>query len=160
MTILTGLLLGGPYIVTQPFGCTTYQEEIPDPLCPAGYFHSGIDIGCPCGTMALAGGPGVVSRIGSPAVRGVCSGRCRQGCLGPNAVAISTDSGVTVWYGHLQSHLVRAGQRVRPGQALGETGTMGCSTGCHLHFEVDPGVGATPLTLAALDPLPWLQGWG
>ncbi|MGH7639510.1 MAG: M23 family metallopeptidase [Candidatus Dormibacteria bacterium] len=154
------ILKGGPYVVTQGFGCTTYSEEIPDPSCPTGYFHSGIDIGCPCGTLALAGGVGVVSRIGSTAVKGICQGKCKQGCLGPNAVGITSDLGLTFWYGHLQSHAVRAGQKVVRGQPLGLTGTMGCSTGCHLHFEVDPGIDARPLTLDSLDPSLYLDGWG
>ena len=52
---------------------------------------------------------------------------------------------------------VRAGQRVRTGQRIGEVGTTGSSSGPHLHFEIWVGgwyAGGEPI-----DPLPSLQEW-
>lgn len=155
---MSALLAGGPWVVTQPFGCTDFSIEIPDPGCPSGYFHSGIDLGAPCGVPVLAGGPGFVVKIGSGSGSNACGGKCHSGCLGPNAVAIQSQAGLTFWYGHLSQKFVRVGQRVFRGQEVGRVGTLGCSTGCHLHFEVDP-PDVPPLTLGALDPTSYLQGW-
>ena len=157
---MSAILSGGPFVVTQKFGCTDFSVEIPDPDCPEGYFHSGIDLGAPCGVPVLSGGPGLVTQIGaaSGTTSLACGGRCKHGCLGPNAVGIRTPQGLTAWYGHLMSHLVQKGQSVSRGQEIGRVGTLGCSTGCHLHFELDP-PGLPPLTLAAIDPTPYLQGW-
>ena len=44
---------------------------------------------------------------------------------------------------------------VRPGQQLGEVGSRGNSTGCHLHFEVHPKGGS--IYEDGVDPSEWLQ---
>jgi murein DD-endopeptidase MepM/ murein hydrolase activator NlpD len=52
---------------------------------------------------------------------------------------------------------VREGERVRTGQAIGEVGSTGESSGPHLHFELWVGAwydGGRPI-----DPLPLLQQW-
>jgi murein DD-endopeptidase MepM/ murein hydrolase activator NlpD len=52
---------------------------------------------------------------------------------------------------------VKEGDRVRTGQAIGEVGTTGSSSGPHLHFEIWVGgwyAGGEPI-----DPLPLLQSW-
>ena len=52
---------------------------------------------------------------------------------------------------------VKAGDRVRTGQLIGEVGTTGRAFGPHLHFEVWVGgwfAGGDPV-----DPLPLLQHW-
>ena len=56
----------------------------------------------------------------------------------PNLVRIDHGDGVRTSYLHLKkgSVLVKPGERVTAGQALGEVGSSGMSSGPHLHFEV------------------------
>jgi len=44
-------------------------------------------------------------------------------------------------YAHLMSTAVQGGQSVRAGQHIGRLGSSGNSTGPHLHFEIDGGLG-------------------
>lgn len=53
-----------------------------------------------------------------------------------NYVSLAGDDGMVIYYCHLASRAVEAGQRVSAGQILGIEGTTGRSTGIHLHFEV------------------------
>ena len=53
-----------------------------------------------------------------------------------NYVSVAGDDGMMIYYCHLASRAVEAGQRVSAGQILGIEGTTGRSTGIHLHFEV------------------------
>jgi hypothetical protein len=59
------------------------------------------------------------------------------GCA--NHVTIAHD-GYTSWYCHMRNGSVRVavGDRVTCGQAIGQIGSSGCSSGAHLHFEVRP----------------------
>ncbi|UNO43970.1 M23 family metallopeptidase [Streptomyces sp. MST-110588] len=59
-------------------------------------------------------------------------------------------------YAHLSAAMVAVGQRVRPGQRIGLSGTTGNSTGPHLHFEVR----RTPALGSGIDPVPWLRKRG
>jgi exonuclease III len=103
--------------------------------------HTGTDFSASCGTPVLA------------ATAGTVTVRTDQSWSGPWLVEISSGAGgVETWYAHMQRVDVRTGDRVRPGQPIGEVGTEGNSTGCHLHFEVRPG-GGDPV-----DPTQWLSG--
>ena len=55
----------------------------------------------------------------------------------------------------MQSLDVTDGQLVQAGQQIGEVGSMGNSTGCHLHFEVHPQGGS--IYEDDVDPSGWLQ---
>lgn len=88
--------------------------------------HHGIDIFAPRGTPVLAATEGVV-RSTSPNE------------LGGNVVWLRDERrGQTLYYAHLDSHAVRAGERVRTGDTLGFVGNTGNArtTRPHLHFGI------------------------
>lgn len=101
--------------------------------------HTGTDFSTPCGTSVLASTGGVITV------------RTDQAWSGRWLVTLDAgEGGVVTWYAHMQSVRVSTGDTVSPGQPIGEVGTEGNSTGCHLHFEVRPG-GGDPI-----DPSAWL----
>jgi len=102
--------------------------------------HTGTDFSAACGTTVVA------------ATAGVVTVRTDQGWAGRWLVQVDSGSGgVVTWYAHMQRIVVSSGDRVQPGEVLGEVGAEGNATGCHLHFEVRPG-GGQPV-----DPTQWLS---
>lgn len=86
--------------------------------------HQGIDITAPEGTLVYATGNGkVLSVENHPS----SSGRI---------VVIDHGFGYKTVYAHLGKTMVRAGQRLQRGDAIGEVGSTGRSTAPHLHYEV------------------------
>lgn len=96
--------------------------------------------------------------IGAP-VRAVGEGRVESvscgGAFGIEVV-VSHEGGYYTQYAHLASTTVDQGERVRPGQWVGQAGTTGNSTGPHLHFEVR----LTPHLGSGVDPVSWLDERG
>lgn len=86
--------------------------------------HRGIDLAAPEGTPVFSAGEGRVTRVGwDPSGYG-------------HWIEIN-HGGRYTRYGHLRRRpSLRQGQRVSPGQAIGEVGSTGTATGPHLHFEV------------------------
>jgi len=106
--------------------------------------HTGTDLSAACGTPVRA------------ATAGRVIVETDQSWSGPWLVQVSTGEGrLTTWYAHMQSLDVAAGQTVRAGQQIGEVGSLGNSTGCHLHFEVHPRGGS--IYEDGVDPSEWLQ---
>jgi murein DD-endopeptidase MepM/ murein hydrolase activator NlpD len=94
-----------------------------DPITGVSRFHNGIDLANDIGTPVMAAMSGKVSMIG----------------FNPNFgkyVILSHPEGFQTLYGHLDSFLVRKGQRVRQGESIGLMGNSGYSTGSHLHFSI------------------------
>jgi murein DD-endopeptidase MepM/ murein hydrolase activator NlpD len=108
------------------------------------------DFGLPMRTPVLAARGGVVTLAATYSPAG---SECHDGCPGAldsashafccskclfsaNRVNIQHDDGVVSTYSHFDELVVQKGQKVSAGDLLGYSGTSGCSTGPHLHFQV------------------------
>jgi murein DD-endopeptidase MepM/ murein hydrolase activator NlpD len=89
-----------------------------------GRMHEGIDIGAPQGSPVLAVATGTVEFAG-----------WTEGGYG-NLIEIRHADGSLTRYAHLSRILIQVGAAVTQGQAIGEVGSTGRSTGPHLHFEL------------------------
>jgi murein DD-endopeptidase MepM/ murein hydrolase activator NlpD len=109
--------------------------------------HWGVDIAAPAGTPVRASADGTVLGVASSPSYGL-------------VVDVSHRGGEYITrYAHLSAVLVREGQRVRRGDAVGRVGSTGLSTGPHLHYEVfihgrrrDPALLFEPREAAGLLP--------
>lgn len=86
--------------------------------------HKGIDFTAPTGTLIQATGNGVVIKAVNQ----------RSG-FGKH-VKIDHGYGYVSVYAHMSSIDVRAGDKVKKGQAIGKVGNTGLSTAPHCHYEV------------------------
>ncbi len=103
--------------VTSDFGARL------DPIDGHAASHSGVDLGAAAGTPILAAAPGTVIKAGA------------RGGYG-QAVEVDHGDGTTTLYAHASALLVKPGDTVAKGQAIGLVGATGRATGNHLHFEV------------------------
>ena len=111
-------------VLTQGYGCTSLQLEPLDAACPGGHFHAGLDLAAAEGTAVRSAAAGaVVLARWTPDGYGL-------------RVVVDHGRGLTTLYAHLLETAVAAGDLVSAGQAVGEVGSTGNSTGPHLHFEV------------------------
>ncbi|GAA4348024.1 M23 family metallopeptidase [Angustibacter luteus] len=106
-----------------------------------GKLHAGDDLAAPIGSRIGALSSGTVVFAGQQSGYG-------------NKVEIRHWDGTVSWYGHMSQIEVKVGEKVTPGQKVGEVGNTGHSTGPHLHLEIHPD-GAGPV-----DPQPWLAKRG
>lgn len=84
--------------------------------------HRGVDIAVPTGTVVYAAHDGTVTQAAYDSYCG-------------NYVVITDSKGYTTKYAHMDSLTVSAGQSVKKGDTVGESGNTGSSTGSHLHIE-------------------------
>ncbi|MDN5559542.1 MAG: M23 family metallopeptidase [Ruaniaceae bacterium] len=114
-----------------------------------GSFHAGTDMAAAAGTPMYAVTDGTVVHAGD----GI------EGRSGNLVIVHSVVNGQDVWfwYGHMYDNgvYVSEGQEVSAGQLLGGVGSMGYSTGPHLHFEVHAGEWSN-----VVSPLGWLSDSG
>jgi murein DD-endopeptidase MepM/ murein hydrolase activator NlpD len=106
-----------------------------------GVLHAGIDLANSIGTPILAVSDGVVIEAGPAAGYGML-------------VKLRHADGTVTLYGHINTTLVSAGERVMAGDQIATMGNRGNSTGPHLHFEVLQG------GTERIDPVPWLAKRG
>ncbi|HUM13990.1 MAG TPA: peptidoglycan DD-metalloendopeptidase family protein [Myxococcaceae bacterium] len=124
-----GRVLGAASTLSSGFGARI------DPLDGHLAHHAGVDLAAPAGTEVRAAAAGVVKEAGERGGYGL-------------AVEIDHGGGVTTVYGHASELLVRAGEKVQPGQPIAKVGHTGRATGDHLHFELRrAGVAVNPTTL-------------
>lgn len=86
--------------------------------------HDGMDFVANEGTEVLATAPGIVTKVQSS-----------EGGKG-NLVEITHAGGYVTRYAHLLKTLVRKGERVKAGKAIGLVGASGRAFTTHLHYEV------------------------
>jgi len=86
--------------------------------------HPAIDIAAPRGTTIVAADSGFVVHIES--------GTTGYGRM----IIIDHGNGYQSLYAHLNTYFVEVGQSVAKGEAIGQCGSTGNSTGPHLHFEI------------------------
>ncbi len=107
------------YRLTATFGQSSYLWST---------VHTGLDFSAPYGTEIVAIANGTITSTGY------------DGSYGEKTV-LTLDDGTEIWYCHQSAYQVSVGDRVTGGQAIGNVGSTGNSTGNHLHLEVRPGGG-------------------
>ena len=85
-------------------------------------YHTGVDYACKEGTDIIA----------------VADGKIENATWGASygTQLVQKVEGGWVIYAHLSKALVKAGDKVKKGQHIGESGNTGNSSGPHLHFEM------------------------
>jgi murein DD-endopeptidase MepM/ murein hydrolase activator NlpD len=126
---------------------------------PAGLPLSGsVYLGCLFNDPAYTGHSGVdfPAATGSPLAATLAGEVVWAGENGPwgNLVVVE-NAGLQTWFAHLSAIHVSAGQQVAAGDALGEVGSSGNSTGPHLHYAI---LQQTAGGQVWLDPLPYFAG--
>lgn len=105
---------------TTGFRISTWFGE-GGPYWSSGY-HTGIDFATAYGTPVIAVTNAVVAETGWDGPYG-------------NQIRLNLENGDQVWYNHLSSIEVTAGQAVTKGQEIGRVGDTGNSYGAHVHVE-------------------------
>ena len=118
----------GPGGWTKPVGGAIDGEDYGmrfHPILHTWKKHYGIDVGNGCDDDIFAINSGTVIQAGPSGGYG-------------NLIEIDHGDGVHSRYAHMYDSgvLVRAGDTVQSGQHIGEVGSAGLSSGCHLHFEI------------------------
>lgn len=136
------------YTFTQPFGCVPQIAHFyqPGAGCPADrpVVHTGLDLAAPEGTPFYAAASGWVTESGYDREVGVANTRIIIQHEGRN-------DGYATEYLHWVASFVDVGDHVEAGQIIGEVGSVGYSTGPHLHFSlIDLDTGEH------IDPTRWL----
>lgn len=106
-----------PGPVTSRFGHRS------DPVNGKKGFHEGVDMRGRHGQTIKATADGVVTRAGF------------NGSYG-RYIEINHGNGYVTKFAHMKKLLIKKGDKVRRGQAIGKVGSSGRSTGPHLHYEI------------------------
>lgn len=142
----------GAYEISQPFGCVPqllgYYPVING--CPVARpsFHNGLDFAAKQGTPIYAVASGWVT----------VAGRDRGSGVANTQIVIQHDGvneGYATEYYHWIKTYVEPGDYVRAGDLIAEVGSVGYSTGPHLHFSV-----VEYATNQRIDPVAWLPVGG
>jgi len=120
----------GYYTITSPYGMRFH------PVIKLYRNHSGIDIGAPLGSYAIAANDGIVTKSTYSYSYG-------------NMIMIDHGGGVTTLYAHGSERIAQVGDVVKRGDAIMKVGSTGWSTGPHLHFEIR-------INGTTIDPYPYI----
>jgi murein DD-endopeptidase MepM/ murein hydrolase activator NlpD len=140
--------IAASYVITQQYGCVPFNAGyVSSSSCPAAdpSFHDGVDIAAPLGTPILAAASGTVTFAGIDSTES-----------GNSKIIVQLDganAGFENVYMHWETAYVKVGDHISAGQVIAAVGSVGYSTGPHLHFAV-----LSTATNQTLDPLSWLQG--
>lgn len=118
--VMASIPLAAPmeyYYITSTYG------KRRDPINKRWASHYGLDLGGTLKSPVYATAPGVVTKAGWNGKYG-------------KMIEIDHGSGIKTRYGHLNSVLVKDGQKVDFHDKIGLLGNTGRSTGAHLHYEV------------------------
>lgn len=107
----------GYYTITSPYGMRLH------PVLKSYRTHTGMDIGAPLGSYAIAANDGIVTKSTYSYSYG-------------NMIMIDHGGGVTTLYAHGSELIAQVGDVVKRGDAIMKVGSTGWSTGPHLHFEI------------------------
>lgn len=110
------------YRVTSPFG---YRE-----LNMIIVYHAGIDLVCDKNKTVVSTDEGIV------VVSQIVTDRNNKTWEWGNYVCVQKSDGTHIYYCHLDSRAVNAGDKVHVGSVIGVMGNTGYSFGAHLHYEV------------------------
>lgn len=88
--------------------------------------YNGVDLSNSCGTNLMASAEGTVLIARSSGWNGGYG----------KYVVIAHPNGTQTLYGHMRLITVAPGDKVLQGQSIGQVGSTGNSTGCHVHFEI------------------------
>ncbi|WP_210330238.1 M23 family metallopeptidase [Aliikangiella sp. G2MR2-5] len=102
---------------------SSYYGERNDPFTGKPAWHGGVDFAGKEGADVVSTAAGVVSWVGD---------RYGYGLL----IEVNHGDGLVTRYGHNKEALVKKGDVVSKGQAIGKMGNTGRSTGAHVHYEV------------------------
>ncbi|MEW6319871.1 MAG: M23 family metallopeptidase [Acidobacteriota bacterium] len=94
-----------------------------DPFTGEKDYHPGIDISADKGSPVYATADGVVTHAAYAGAYG-------------NLIVVDHGFGLETRYGHLSAFRVKAGDRVKRSDVIGNVGSTGRSTSAHLHYEV------------------------
>ena len=109
--------------------------------------HDGDDIGGKCGQPIYAAQTGVVVKAEGGGYNGGSGNNVRIDHGQINGVDVETA------YLHMNSFIVKVGQKVDKGELIGHVGTTGLSTACHLHFSAYiNGRGTDPMQFIGWNP--------
>ncbi|MGZ2417208.1 phage-related protein [Staphylococcus caledonicus] len=120
---------------------TRYSPNGPPPGYPFNWAHPGIDL------------PYINEKVLTP-MGGKAETKLTSSGFGRHVIVRAKP--YDAYFGHLSKWLVKNGQRVKPGDPIGISGSTGSSNGPHLHYEMNKhGMGS--MTGHSIDPVKWLK---
>jgi len=141
----------GGWEISQGFGCTAWRELTCASYPPAcqcydvdpgrPFFHFGIDLAVPVGTPLYSVLYGTVTYVGPSSGRYCSFGDAPHENLGLVVQIQTLDGAYTVKYGHQSRPVAAIGDHVVPGTLIGFSGNSGCSSGPHLHLQIQDRAG-------------------